>query len=290
MPTLPLPPFHTGGIALDGGALAVGSVADVAAEWSQDLMQDVPVAPKRDAIQAGELNALLAYQRLARYAAAQSDPLRATDVYLDEIGGEHSIFRAQGDTDVTYRQRIVAGFPTVDPVDIIAVANAALAPYTNISCRYAERSDGLFLSNPATTTWSAHLFHLAGAPDGGAGATPNYPDRQYTLIPNRRPFGAMLFESEYGRIFVLRVPDISGIDNVVAALYQLGSPAIPETPVGGGFFLGVTSDGVNAKNVTFLEPITATSAGIYQSVVDAVEAIRGHGIRWTMISDANLTA
>lgn len=290
MPTLPLPPIDTDGIPVDGGPLAVGSVADVVAAWSPDLMQDVPVAPVRDAIQAGELEALLAYQRLARYAAAQSDPLRATDVYLDEIGGERSVNRTASDTDTTYRQRINTGTPTVDPVDIIAAANAVLAPYTSISCRYAERSDGMFLGNPATSTWSTHLFHLAGAMDGGAGATPNYPDRNYVAIPARRPFGAMLFSDPYGRIFVLRVPDISAIDNTVAALYQLGNPAPPEQPNGGGgFFLGVTADGTSAQNVSYLESIGATSAGIYQAVVDAVEAIRGHSIRWTMLSDQNLT-
>ena len=101
----------------------------------------------------------------------------------------------------------------------------------------------------------------------------------------------MVSGDAYGRSFFLRVPDVTAIDNTVAALYQLGNPNPPEQPVGGGgFWLGNPSDGVTAQNVTYLEHVNATSLGLYQAVVDAVNAIIGTGIRWTMIADPNLTA
>lgn len=288
MPTLPLPPITGQGVAIDSGDLPVASTADITAVWSEDVMQ-VEVAPIRDAIIAGQLAALLAYQRASRYAAAQSDRLRATGEYLDEIGEEQSINRASSnEDDTTYRSRVNTPKNTVDPNDIIAAANEILAPFTPISARYYEHSDGVFASNPATTTWSSHAFQPT---DGGPNATPNYPDRYYALLPNRRPSGQVAFLSSYGRQFTLRVPEISLIDTTVSAAYQLGNPLPPETPAaGGGNFAGQPADGVLALNITFAWNITATADQVYDAIVDAVEAIRGHSIRWSMLSDPNLTA
>lgn len=371
MPTLPLPALATT-VSIDGGALPVTSLADVAAEWSNDI-QASPTAPIRDAIQNGQLAMTLAYQSVSPNAAAQSDPLRATGEYLDEIGSyERNVHRQVGEQDPSYSARVNTVPSTVDPNDIIAAANGVLAPYTSVSCRYYEQSDALFLSNPATTTWSANLFALG---DGGAGATPNYPDRRYSIIPNRRPMGAVLFNDMYGREFVLRTPDISTVDATVGALYQqaaveviatlatsftqpagfgsfgvyvsdsskffggqlvslpgvgifqvvfvspfspnialnvtetdiggyatpgtvvpvgtpiVSTPVLPEyPPSSAGFFLGTSSDGVNAQNVSYLNDVPATSDQIFNAVIGAVEAIRGHSIRWALFADPNLTA
>lgn len=287
MPTLPLPPLKPG-VRLDAGDLPVSSSTDTLAAWSGDLSAANP-APVRDALVAGETAQQLAYEDASGYAAAQSDPLRATGEYLEEIGGyERGVNKAAGESDTSYRNRINSTPNTVDPNDIIAVVNTILAPFTNISARYSERSDGCFPSSP-TDVWSCHVFAVA---DGGPNAVPNYPDRKYSTITNRRPMGAMINADEGGRWFFLRVPDISSIDSSVAAVFQQGSPpAPPENPPGGaGFWVGNPADGVNAQNITFTQNITQTSSSIYQSIVDAVEAIRGQGVRWTLFVDPNLTA
>ena len=224
MPTLPLPDL-TNGVSIDAGELPVSSIDDIAATWSNDV-QAPPVAPIRDAIQQGELAMMLAYQNVAPKAAAQCDPLRATGEYLDEVGDDRSIQRQPGESDTEYSARVNAVPSTVSPNDIIAAANAVLAPYTSIPCRYYEQSDAWFLSNPNTTTWSAHLFSDS---DGGPNAVPNYPDRRYSLIPNRRPPGAVLFGDMYGREFVLRTPDISSVDATVGALFQQAQVVIATT-------------------------------------------------------------
>lgn len=374
MPTLPLPPLGPG-VSIDAGDLPVTDLDDVQAVWSPDITQ-LPSAAAFLAVQKGQTNSLLTYQELTRYAAAQSDPLRATDEYLDECGWERQVYRAAGEQDSPYSARVNARPATVDPNDIIAAANSVLAPYTAISCRYAEHTDGIFASNPATTSWSNHAFNDGRLPTsgwtamdpnygGGPFATPNYPDRYYGAIPLRRPQGMIAFNAG-GRIFVLRTPDVSFVDNNVSAAYQQapfkttgltagisapgnilsvadtsvfghapanisvdqemmvmttvisstqvavtrgvnGTTAVshnqgalafaapyPVDPASGitdgsyGFFAANPADGVAAMNVTFAWSYDQATAGIYQSVVNAVEATRGHSMRWTLMSDPNL--
>lgn len=298
MPQLPLPPLLDG-VPIDAGDIPVGSVEDVENEWSADVMGP-EVAPVRDAIIAGQTAMLLQYQAQSRYAAAQSDVLRATGEYLDEIGGERSVFRQPSEVgaagDVTYRARILTRPSVVDPLDVIAAANAILAPYTAISCRYAERSDGVFLASSTASTWSSHLFQTGPSPQQTSDApgpheVPNYPDRLYPdatatglqSIANRRPPGAMLNEDSYGRWFLLRAPDISLVDTTVAAL-ETAAPAD-----GSGFWLGsgtTTTD----QNATYLFSFVSTVDQVYAALVGAVEAIRGHSMRWTLTVDPYLTA
>lgn len=380
MPTLPLPPLGPG-VSIDAGDLPVTDLDDVQAVWSPDITQ-LPSASAFLAVQKGQTNSLLTYQDLTRYAAAQSDPLRATDEYLDECGWERQVYRAAGEQDPPYSARVNARPATVDPNDIIAAANSVLAPYTAISCRYAEHTDGIFASNPSTTSWSNHAFNdgrlstpgwTAMDPNYGGGpfATPNYPDRYYGAIPLRRPQGMIAFNAG-GRIFVLRTPDVSFVDTTVLAAYQPapterttltltvgtsatailvqsvagmgdssgGPPAFisvdleimavtaivgsiefvvvrgangttpanhlagavvspappPSDPTTGagiadgsyGIFPGNPADGVSAKAIAFAWSYDQTTAGIYQSVVNAVESIRGHSIRWSLLSDPNL--
>jgi hypothetical protein len=286
MPKLPLN-LQAGGVHLDCGDLPVACLADVSAEWAAEL-QDPQVAPIRDAIQAGQTAMLLEYQRRARYAAAQSDPLRATGEYLAEIGGyERGIYPQPNDTDASYRVRINASRGVVDPNDVIAAANAVLAPYTSISCRYAERSDGLFL-NAGDATWSSHVFAQG---DGGPNAIPNYPDRAYMgsvaaglkSMPNRRPPGAMPNGDSYGRWFLLRCPDIGAIDSTVAAIFD-GAQIVQDV---GGFFVG---SGTSARNASFLFDFASTVEDVYNAVIGAVDAIVGQSVRWTLIADPALTA
>ena len=290
MPTLPL--SLTDGVPLNTGDQVVNVQADIAGEWSQDI-QAPEVAPVRDAIQAGQLALMLAYQSAANYAAAQSDPLRATGEYLDEIGEERSVRRQLGELDPSYSGRVNAIPAVVTPSAIVAAANAVLAPYTAISCTYSERSDGCFLGQ-GDTNWSAHLFVTQAAR-----STPYYPDRLYPgtvefffstptgLLPiaARRPQGAQLNADTYGRLFELRAPDISGIDSVVAALFD-GTESDPTE----GLFLGLTADGTSAQNVSYLTAYASTADAVYNALIGAVQAIVGQSIRWQLYVDPTLTS
>jgi hypothetical protein len=126
-------------------SLPVESVDDVAAEWSADVYDPTADQPILVAIQLGQTAMLLAYQDAAAFAAAQSDPLFATDEYLDEIGSyELGVNRQKGELDELYRSRFY-NQTTVSPEEIVAVANAVLAPYTLTSCVYFEHLDAWYV-------------------------------------------------------------------------------------------------------------------------------------------------
>jgi hypothetical protein len=308
---------------IDGADVPVASVDDVVAVWD-DCIQEVATAPVRDAIQAGQAAMMIAYQEAASYAAAQSDPLRATGEYLDEIGGEErGIFRVKGELDLSYSARVNATPSVADPADVISAINAILAQYTTILARYLERSDCMFLGGglaPSTgihfvpdsalgltsqsaacptgavgcvmadipsgapaTSWSTHLY----AADG-PNAPPNYPDRRYDTILNRRPGGARLFDDPFGRYFEIRVPDLAAIDATVSGLFAGDSPddgffLSGPVPGGPGPFTDAQLSG------SFLWSFDATSLDIYEAIVNAVESIRGHSIRWLLLVDPKLT-
>lgn len=287
MPTLPLPPLWNG-VPLDGGDLPVQCLKDVADEWAKEI-QSVPVAPIRDAIQCGQEAMLEEYQRRSRYAAAQSDPLRATDEYLDEILEEHSCPRQNGQDNDSARAILFANQPAVCPNQIISVANSIISPYSSVSCRYAEQSDGWFAGDD-TCVWSAHVFSAYDS--GDYYATPNYPDRPSNI--NRRPPGLMPNGSSYGRWFLLRVPDISAINNELASVFD-GNQNEPKSGTEssasvGAFFVGSGST-VTDDNTTFVFDFVSTTVdSIYNSIISAVNNAAGFGIRWNMVVDPYLQA
>jgi len=123
--------------------LPVVTQDDVASEWSDDVFDASNPPPIVSAIQAGQTAMLLAYQRASAYAAAQSDPARATGEYEDECGWEREVNRQANESDGNYRARLFHQ-TVVDPVDIIAAANRVLAPFTATSCVYFEHSDCWF--------------------------------------------------------------------------------------------------------------------------------------------------
>jgi hypothetical protein len=107
--------------------------------------------------------------------------------------------------------------------------------------------------------WSSHLYQ-ASSFNG-----PNYPDRVYDALPNRRAKGARTFGNVYGRQFWLLVPEISGIDNTVAAMFGATAPSD-----GSGFFLGGHYPLVGQRVVTnasgFFTQLSAThELGVMQS-------------------------
>lgn len=126
--------------------LPVASVDDVAAEWSPDLYDPAAVQPLLQAIMLGQAAMLTSYQDASETAAAQSDPLRATDEYEDEIGWELAVHRQPAEDNDSYRSRFFYE-STVSPEDLIAAANTALAPFTDTSCVYFEHLDGWHTRN-----------------------------------------------------------------------------------------------------------------------------------------------
>ena len=281
MPTLPLPPFSP----LDGGVLPVSSIEDVQNEWADEI-QDVDSAPIRDALEQGQFAMMLEYQRRARYAAAQSDAARATGEYEDEILEEFGCPRQSGQDDDDARSNLFAFKPSVSPEDIITVANAVLAPYTAISCFYAEGSDGWFLG-AGGAVWSSHVFgHAAG--EQNIYQTPRYPGRPVNL--HRRPPGAMPCPDSYGRWFLLRAPDISRINSEISTVFAARTPFEFLIDGAQGFFVGsgaTTTD----KNASYLFSFAANTVdGIYNSLIAAVNNAIGFGIRWDLVADPQLTA
>ena len=297
MPLLPLPPWSvSSGTPLDGGPLPVSSTADVAGEWAPEIQAPLQ-APLRDAIQDGQAALLLKYQRKSRYAAAQSDPGRATDEYLDEALEERGVYRQTGESNSAARTRMFAGQAVVSMPAIIAAANAILAQYTSVSCRYAEQSDGWFASSPGSS-WSCHAFSRADA--ANAAHTPNYPDRLYPgavpagfgSLPLRRPPGLMPNIDQAGRWFLLRAPDISSLDNEIATVSNVGNSSFDAAAAAAagrpGFFVG-SGTNLADKNVTFVFSFAGQTADdVYTALISAVNALVGQGVRWSLIVDPNL--
>jgi hypothetical protein len=282
MPTLPLPPLDNG-VPIDGGDLPVSSGTDVAAEWANEI-QEVPIDPIRDAIQCGQTAVFLEYQRRSSYAAAQSDATRATDEYLDDILEENGCPRKNGQTDDQARAVMFATPPVISPNAIIAVANGILAPFTNISCRYAEMSDGWFLGI-SSSPWSSHVYGV------GHDGTPNYPDRPVSVL--RRPPGAMPNFDTHGRWFLLRAPDISSLNSKLASVFNglQNEPNSGKETVSsvGGLFVG-TGVNVADDNVSYIfEFASETVNDVYNAVIASVNQAIGFSVRWDLSADPTLS-
>ena len=310
MPLLPLPP---GGTSISGGDIPVSSDDDVLAEYPYALRSKSDPTPVRDAIVSLIAATFLAYQDAAAYAAAQSDPLRATDLYLDGLLSDHGFERQAGESDSNYLARFLAGLAVVTPAAILGAVNSLTGPLTTSKAQYFEAAlDRMFLSD-GTATW--HSF---------VGVTPQYQDRLYhdDLGVNgverlqSDPGTNYLFSDAYGRYFVLRVPDLAPIDQFIQMVYNgqkldpsdsavpelgggqpsytppLGPGELPNSLGGVGLYLadGSNTSGAEADGsvATFLVTSTTDSVATYATIANTVERIRGQSIRWAMIVDSTL--
>jgi hypothetical protein len=75
--------------------------------------------------------------------------------------------------------------------------------------------------------------------------------------------------------------------------YSLGS--LYDETRAGSFTIYVYDSGLNqwsetAKTASYLWAIQATSFDIYNSIIGAVDTIRGHSIRWWLWADVALTS
>lgn len=271
--------------------LPVNDVSDVLAILPSFLRPDDP-APVRDAILAALTTLCCTIQDWAEYAAAQADVLRATGAYEDQIGGERGSLRGSlGNED--YRALILSPPAVVSPQAIVAAANAVLKPFTSVQAQYCESwGDRAFFFDEG---WGITAGAYNGQPlcffydDADTPLSPNYPDRLYasegalnggTVIPNREPGAARLFDYAddiVGRLFFLRVPDLSSIDAQDSPIYNELQP--------NAFYIGT---GAAGSFTTYLTSDPATSSAVYANILNAVERVRGQSMRWTLFVDADL--
>jgi hypothetical protein len=283
--------------------LPVNDVSDVLAVAPSVLRPD-SVAPVRDGIFAGITALCQACQSWGIYAAAQSDPLRATGVYEDAIGGERSIFRS-GALDEPYRDAILTPPTNVTPQAILAAANAILAPFTAVQAKYCEsRSDRLFIypdlagpgppaAAPPPPYGNAAFLYL----ESDIARSPAYADRLYEsdaatngglFCPGREPGAARIFADDVGRMFLLRAPDLTSVDAQDTPVYT-GLPAN-----GDDFFVAADAsspitDPTLASTSYVLQNPTLSST-LYASLINAVAHVLGQSVRWELFVDPQLTS
>lgn len=265
-------PIYPATFLPSGGETPITTTADVLAEYPLRIRQE-PVAPVRDAAVELQAEIFLAYQNASAYAAAQSDPTRATGVYLEAFAAEVGIFPQDGAGDEALRTRLFSPLAVVTPEAIKAIVNALLAPVTDAQCSLWESvSDRWFVSDD-----SADWHSFVG--DGSTDMAPDYPDRRYALRGNCMPGGPAAFNESNGRMFILRLPEIEAADN---------EGAFPRLPLDGHdtdrFFVNDGSGDWHG----FAFAGGKSAQAIYSAIVNAVESIRGHGVRWLAFVDPRI--
>lgn len=276
MPTLPLP---AGGSAITAEN-PINDAADVLALMPA-VYRKPDIAAVRDALVAAAVALSVAYQDASAYAAAQSDLATAAGLYLEALAADRELYRKPKETIEEFRQRVLAIPDLVTPAAIISVVNAILAPHTTAKAQLCESiADRMYLRRNAASPGACASF---------PGADPSYFTRLYEVDkdvnggvfrPQSSPGGAIPFRNHVGRLFLLRVPDISPRDRNINGLWPAvnGSPTTP-----GKAFVGRTQPGK-----LFTSLASATALDVYRAISTAVDAIRAHSIRWIMLSDSSL--
>lgn len=272
MPTLPAPyPFLP-----SGGDLPISSTDDVLAAFPARI-RDAEEAPVRDAVVESLAAMLLAYQERADYAAAQSDPSRATGASLRGLAADRGIYAQDGEGNESIRTRIYSVPDVVTPGAILAAVNSILAQYTTKEAKIFESvTDRLFLSD-GTATWHSFLT------DGDSDIDPQYQDRRYDERDNAGPGGAWLFSEHVGRYFILRVPDLAGINDGDGFMFDGTQGVLADV----GLWIDDGSD-ADGSSAGFIYQGFSDALSVYQAIVNTVERIRGHGVRWMLRVDPKL--
>ena len=292
MPQLPLP---VGGAHLGAGDLPIVDMESVAA-LEPHLVRDSDNAPVRDAIRAGLVAMFTYYQDSTSVAAMQSNVLYATGIYLDGLGRDEGVFRQDDEPytsagDAAYRARIVLQGGTVTPDAICSAVNSLLAPYSSIKCRYLESILDRGFCRDATVNPNV-AYVRDGATVGNV--DPTYVDRLFpddaaanagASIANRGPGGFFCFSDLIGRFFVLRIPALSLLDTS-GAFADNGTANYSGAAGGINYGLFCTDGSVTPQSWwDFVRDAPATSTAVYQSIVNTVNRLIGHSIRWELIPD-----
>lgn len=273
MPVLPMPPESP----LAGGDLPVSSVDDV--------LQILPAFLKqgdshevRDAILEALTAMMIKYQVLSEQAVAMSDVTRSLDSALIGLGEDRGVFRQESETLEEYRARILAIPNIVTPEAIIAAINAILAPFTDVEAEYSESvQDRWFVGTSADRDWHSFVW------DATASDSPQYIDRLYEddatdnsgyFRTNSNPGGARIYADTIGRMFIIRIPDLSSIDT-------LGS--FPDSSsIADRFYIG-PSGGMSA-----VRTIGTTMLDIFNTIVSIVSRLKAHSIRYMILADPKM--
>jgi hypothetical protein len=231
-------------------------------------------AAVRDAIVAALAVILLRYEELSGYAADQCDIATATGIYLDGVCDDRGVYRQLRESDHDLRARALTTPDLVTPAAILAAANSILARYTSIQAHYAESVLDRWFVGDGTETWRSFV-----------GASPTYFARLYPadaaandgfVRPNSTIGGAWSFEDQLGRHFIRRVPALDGLSSGHTLL----------TDGADGAFV---MEGASPANAGLFVPADDASAlSVLQSIVSAVNRIKGHSVRWTLVSDPDL--
>lgn len=238
-------------------------------------------APVRDAIAAGLRAIAGEFQKRAGYAGACTDILRANGVYLEEKLGSIGCYRQPGESDTDYRLRGLTAPETVSPEAILAVVEAITSIYSSAKPQLFESVSDRWYISASGTTWRSYV-----------GASPSYPDRLYPedsasnggyVRLQSMPGGACVFTNGSGRYFLVRIPDIEIADETITSMFT--ADVTPPLDAGYGFFVfDGTAPDVNA----YLRRTAIDSISVFASIINAVSRIKGHGIRWQLISDPRL--
>lgn len=259
------------------GDVPIRTPADVVALWPPEVRR-AETAPKRDAMAEALTEAFLQYQHAASYAAAQSDPTRATDEYLASFAVEVGIFPQENEDDEAIRDRLFATPDVVTPAAILDTANAALAPYTDGEAQLCESILDAWYVFDDDTANVCHSF----VGDGTYDCVPLYVDRRYEHRPGRSPTGALAFNDREGRMFVLRIPDVGAAASLAAyAQDSAGDSAEAVMYVGDG----TSTTGYGAS---YAFTSAAAEQAVYTAVANAMDRIAGHGVRWELWVDPKL--
>jgi hypothetical protein len=260
------------------------TAADVLAVLPAFVRQS-DTAPVRDALAAALACIVARYRTLSGYAAKQCDITRATGIYLESLCREHGVYKQAGESDDQLRARALTAPELVTPAAILAAANTILGRYTHVGAQYAESVLDRWFVHGHVAWWHSFI-----------GAQPQYPARLYPgdaaanggfFRPSSKIGGAWVFGDMVGRCFVLRVPVLTGLAAAHTFISgDLTAPADTRSFVADGS----NTAGSEAKGRVgmFIYQSPSTALAVYQAIVNAVNRVKGHSVRWILLADPKL--
>lgn len=282
--TLLEPPLTAG-----AGPRVVRTRDDVLARFNR-VLKALNRAEIRDALADALLAICYRVQIGGEYSAAQSDATRSSDQFLDGLAEDRGVGRAIGESNAALRERLES-FPAVVTDEAIREGVNAILAALSVSGE-CELFDGTL------DRWFVHTAADVGSSDWHSyvGIGPSYPDRLFSgdapqvpaTIPNSDPGGAWAFSSTVGRLFVVRVPVLDGIEAIISFAYRggfIGDPPVRPETLGLGFYSG---QGMDPDIAAYVSKSRTTAAAAYQAIVNFIDRVRGQSIRFAVWSDSRL--
>lgn len=184
--------------------------------------------------------------------------------------------------DEDYRARIFAPPALVTPTAIKAAIDAVLAQITTKRCIVWESVLDQTYVDDGTATWALFL----GDDETVDEMTPYYPDRRYALRGQCEPGFAYTFDEDTnGRFFIARIPDLTPADAAEAYIVETTANPLLTHAFFESFF---PDDGTGPAIDTSVFDGGLASETAYATIINSVEAIRGHSVRWRLLVDPRL--